>query len=657
MDGGNENDDDITAVAVQYESGNLPPVDWTMVWSSGGISGNSHEHNNSSNINHNNLMMLAHTRHYENLWWQSQQQPGGTVVLSGVISEESIQTIQFEEQSQLLERFAIPTNQSSSLSSNVEGRNEEEGGGGEQRQMKDLAFCHLKALIPFTGLGYGAAYAYDGAVGVALAVEHLNRGDGSLIKEVEGLNERCNIRFTQQFWDTEKDPLHTLGVVDQIIRRSSSSESTGSANATCPTETTAESLQENESSDETLNNSNSSMYRIRRPCAFLGSYYSSVTEAAALLTSLRGFPQISGKASSSELNDNKTYRYFGRSIPSEYSLARNALEWMWQEQRIAYLAVLYMNDATGRSFARSLRQAARDVAPGMRMEYFAIDSDGGGIPDAIARLRRSQFLFVFCVVTDQEAHDVVMLEAVEQGVAASGMHNWMFADSFRNVLAGNRWFVKDSPLALAYEGTGMIMFSGGEPGNWRFDRFVSMVEDVWNSPNDLEYLASIFPTTPEQDEHVLASNLQNGDKIAHDTAVFNYEATILVGLAACEEAGTALLLNGSAFFKRIVRTEFESMSGDVILNYTTGSRLANTTTIEMLNYRSDGVRFDNETGEHMVRFRPFMSHQRTDNGSWERKADFIFNDGTNRPPLSIPPQVCCRSQISKFLVVRHAAAK
>lgn len=36
-----------------------------------------------------------------------------------------------------------------------------------------------------------------------LAMIHLNTGDGSVIPDVVGLNERCSLRFTKELSDTE----------------------------------------------------------------------------------------------------------------------------------------------------------------------------------------------------------------------------------------------------------------------------------------------------------------------------------------------------------------------------------------------------------------------------------------------------------------------
>ena len=665
-----------------------PPVDWTTVWNndhsfggdfhsttdtSGGVDSDDNDDNgdNGGGYTIGNLMRLAHTRHYENLWWiqsqQNQQQqqqtiddedgggetgPTDTTVitsdtldpLEGVVTDISSNMVDFQdkqEQAQLLEPFVVPSGL------NISFEEQQEGGGGEtdDSEVRELAFCHLEVLIPFTNENRTTvtSFSFDGAVGVALAIEHLNRGDGSLISEVENINERCNIRFTQQFWDTNFDPVHTFGMVDQIIRKSSEQNLRAEYESTCPAAAAAN----GSNHDDTHFRGRG---RIRQPCAFIGATSSAVSEASALLTSERGFPQISGQSNSRELNDETKYRYFGRSVPSEYALSKYALAWMANIQRIDYLAVIYINNAYGRSFASSIREVAPEVAPNMTIMYFSVDPDGGGTKDAIEQLKQSEFLFIFCALSGLEQYDALMTEAVQRNVAGNGKHNWMFANSFRDILAGERKFDKGSPLARAYEGTTMIKFSGGEKGNWRYDKFVALIDAVRNSTNDVEYLVSTFPISQGEKEHVLYNGLPGADKISYDAAVFNYEASILVGLAACEEAGKSLQLNGSSLFQKITRTEFESMSGDVVLDHSTGSRIGSTTIQKIINFVSNEAKVDDEDGNATVTFHPVVTYQRSGNSSWKILEDHIFSDGSNGPPLSIPPPVCayCYRFVANF---------
>ena len=83
--------------------------------------------------------------------------------------------------------------------------NEEEDGSAQ-----DIAFCHIASLFPLNNTNTDNPnstgfhlFGYEAAIATALAINHLNEGDGTLVREVDGLNERCNIRFTTEYIGTK----------------------------------------------------------------------------------------------------------------------------------------------------------------------------------------------------------------------------------------------------------------------------------------------------------------------------------------------------------------------------------------------------------------------------------------------------------------------
>jgi hypothetical protein len=116
----------------------------------------------------------------------------------------------------------------------------------------------------------------------------------------------------------------------------------------------------------------------------------------------------------------------------------------------------------------------------------------------------------------------------------------------------------------------------------------------------------------------------------------------MMGLAVCEEASDSLSIEGTAFYDRILKTSFQGMTGPLVLNRTTGTRLSNTTSYSILNYVDMEVRID---GEEMIRFQPVLTYyysldsygKNASFGSgWKKVANFIFNHGTSNLPPSIP---------------------
>jgi hypothetical protein len=96
----------------------------------------------------------------------------------------------------------------------------------------------------------------EGALAVALAIQHLNTGDGSVIPQVTNLNDKCNIRFTAEYFDSEMSESRAVDQTIGILSR------------------------EVGSVEEKL------------PCAFLGNGRSAVTLPTSIITGLRGYPQF-----------------------------------------------------------------------------------------------------------------------------------------------------------------------------------------------------------------------------------------------------------------------------------------------------------------------------------------------------------------------------
>lgn len=70
-----------------------------------------------------------------------------------------------------------------------------------------VGLCNMVSFIPLTYMDNVTIYrAYAHTVAQYLAVKHLNTNDGSVVKELTGLNETCNTKFGLEFIDTQFDP-------------------------------------------------------------------------------------------------------------------------------------------------------------------------------------------------------------------------------------------------------------------------------------------------------------------------------------------------------------------------------------------------------------------------------------------------------------------
>jgi hypothetical protein len=85
----------------------------------------------------------------------------------------------------------------------------------------DFYVCNLATLLDFTHSKTTTTYAHalEAAGAIALAAHHLNSGIDWIVPELKGLHQRCPIRFTTEFADTQYDAGVALGhVIDMTDR-------------------------------------------------------------------------------------------------------------------------------------------------------------------------------------------------------------------------------------------------------------------------------------------------------------------------------------------------------------------------------------------------------------------------------------------------------
>ena len=282
-------------------------------------------------------------------------------------------------------------------------------------QGKETAICQVQGILPFTDGKdlIPRRSAFEDTVSMALALHHLNTGDGSVVPQLEGIHERCPIRFTMKMADTQ----FSEGVALQHV---------------------VDSIQSDITKGET------------KPCAFLGAYRSAVSIPTSLVTGLFDYPQISGASTSADLDDGSQFPLFGRTVPSDDGTAVPIILYLREVLNVRHLAVINVNDAYGNAYVEGLRHAVTKYAPDMEIRQIAYDDDGeqATINAAVDTLVQTGFRYVFALIFTDETHDRIMTEAYKRGAAGTGEHNWFFADSFLGTL--DREFEKDSILAKCY---------------------------------------------------------------------------------------------------------------------------------------------------------------------------------------------------------------
>lgn len=292
-----------------------------------------------------------------------------------------------------------------------------------------IAICNIVSMLPYTRRRFNSTsivmhWSFEHHVSVELAVQHLNAGDGSIVPQVAGLNERCPVRFTVEALDTRGRVDEGLGKMMDITRR----DPTGPKPL---------------------------------PCAFIGDREPDVTGPTALVSGVLGYPQVSSMDTTAKLDDKSEYKLFGRTIPSDTSNAVPLILFFSQILNIDHLAVVNSNDSFGNDFVNSMIRAAEIHAPHLNIHQvpvsITVDRSSGnrteirrqrdeGFDRALDNLERSRHRIIFAVGSDNWFARSVLSLANKRGLAGNGLHNWFFGNP-----VNPRSLPKDDPLALSLQ--------------------------------------------------------------------------------------------------------------------------------------------------------------------------------------------------------------
>ncbi|KAG7371356.1 7 transmembrane sweet-taste receptor of 3 GCPR [Nitzschia inconspicua] len=446
---------------------------------------------------------------------------------------------------------------------------------------RKTAICHLACILPFTRITEENTVfvdvSYEIATASMLAVQHLNTGNGSIIPEVEGLSDRCPIRFSIQYFDTKYD--------------------TGTA--------------------------------LKQVIALTNPQINTTDE-----TGLNDFVQLSAQSTSTDLDDRNKYPRFARTIPSDAGTTEALVLFLHNELHLDYFAVLNINDSFGNDYATNIRDVARHLAPNMTLLQVPLDHDPTTslgeeeILEAFHMLKQSQILYCVVVLLDTESHHAFMSIAAREGLAGTGKHNFIFTDGFDAGSLTNRVFEYNSTLHRAYSGAGIIRASGGSPGEARYDKLSDSLRQIKQSESDVLFATSLLPGDP--------SRLTNSDEffgaLRSDSTSFFFDATILMGLAACDAVTQDVYLTGTSLYNQIPQVAFQGITGNVVLDPITRSRIPSSTHFQIWNL-VDVV--GNDTARQ-VKFQPTVTHIFS-GGEWKMERPFLFSDGTTKLPDSLMP--------------------
>ena len=504
--------------------------------------------------------------------------------------------------------------------------------------------CNIISLVPLsynegekgTDMFTAWEWYYPYVITQYLAVKHLNEGNGSIINEITGLNKTCNIKFELEVIDTEYN-VEIAG--NRVLERLGFS---GKNNETCSK------LRKREET-----------YKYGA-CTFLESAVgSAVADATSYLTGAaipeQSYTEVSGSSIQPSLDDRETNLGFARTIPALTGGAEPLVEFMIQKLNTQYFAVLSIG---GRSehYVNHIQDVVNNMNKNeIQMKSITINEsyyENGtaywdNIPTVVSQLKQLKFNAIYAYLPEMSGGilltdnlmELAYNQLVFEGIGGETIRpTWIFAGdgtSIHNVYL--RTYTPDSTLYKAYRGSGTL-FAGNVNGQ-KNDVFERELLQLRNSPDDIEQLLSIFPTTSAMND-TATSYLLNGkwntDSFYFDPRLnpFQYEATILSGLAACNAVDNELYLSRDSFYKQILDTEFVGITGNITLDSTTGSRESSSIEYIMLNL--PGLNYSNESATEF----PFQVNiaDTFDNNIWDQAdAMFVFNDGTTQPPPEIQP--------------------
>lgn len=446
----------------------------------------------------------------------------------------------------------------------------------------EIAICNLETLLAFTFADRPGQRdnlsAYENAMAVLLAAHHLNTGNATVVHELEGLNEKCNVRFITNLYDSQFEERHT---VETVIRQTDNSS----------------------------------------PCAFLGAQRSAVSIPMAIITGLRGYLQISAFSTSPALNANQ-FPLFGRTIPADDATAVPVILY-FKSLQIKHVGVVYVNDSFGSSFFAGLQLAIQQEAPEIRLiavdlPFAALQSD---FERVISALKASEVRYFFAIVLGQAQNDELMREAYRQGIAGTGEHTWIFSQS---PFVG-RNFEPNDVVLKSFLGGGIITASGGIPEEIPVLRsFLASHYELANVA-DLSYMLNKTDFDPLSADQILQDRPQWGSPIAP----FCYDMVVAAGLAACEAISQKGSFNGTAHYNAFAKLNFTGASGRNLFDSRYGSREPTSAFYTISNL---GI----EPTEGGLLRAVDVKSGIFEEGQWRTLRPFVYGDGTTVQHNDLP---------------------
>lgn len=468
--------------------------------------------------------------------------------------------------------------------------------------------AELKTFLPLSNGTHIRRGYQDDAAAALLALYHFNNMDRSPILQAEDI-VGCDLKLTMEIVDSKFSPIGSTRVFTESLH--------------------------------TKNTLSTPL-----PTAVIGAYRSATTSPLAILTGVNGIPQASYASSSTDFDVKEQFPLFGRTVTSSTGDAKVALDY-FISLGASHVGVLFVTDAYGSALQKAFQDAANDA--GLITDSvafsFSADLNGDEIENAIDHLQKTQFRQFYVICFENHLKPIIKM-AMEYDIIGPD-YLWIFPGFERTAV--EPLISGDPIMARATLGMGVMNVEGGvrkEPVLPKVGLVAPLEENpvtgyekfrkAWRmaqaDENFVEFLRSKLPMSLESIE-----GFDRELAISNEPGSFRpmlYDAVMGMALSMCRAGVEEEFFSGAQIYDEFRELDFEGASGNVRIFNETGTREFQSLTYAMWNIQS--FEENDENGQPQVKLVPSLKY---DNGNWTEIPGnpFLFTDGTNNPPESLPP--------------------
>ncbi|CAB9507599.1 Gamma-aminobutyric acid (GABA) B receptor [Seminavis robusta] len=438
-----------------------------------------------------------------------------------------------------------------------------------------------------------------------LAYKHLQERNGSVLNNLPALLlEACpDMEWSFEWRDTRFSESVALQQLIQATSSSTTSSSSGS----------------------------------KRRMAVVGDFPSRVTIPLSIVSSALDMVQISGSASSAQLD--YTSPFFARTIPNDSGQAQAAIAY-FQQSKVTHLVHIFVKDPYGIHMNVAVQNLCRQA--GIRLRSIPYHDEHGDEDAVLNDLEQSGYRYVYATLFHEE--DLMVAAWDRQLIGGDSGRVWFLSEKLwltnptYSLSASSK---RNYKLARAIHGIGLVNLHF--PSHERLDQ--ALKDFANNTALQQEFLATIN----SHDDPELAEALVNYTFPPfhhHWNQYLYWDAVMALGIASCRSNTTT----GAVLHQQLLDTQFMGASGPVSFDAFGNRR------IDTVQYRIDNILLrhplpDNSTTDAVYKFQSHLTNVVYGPTNISNITPFVFAAAvatdhnssssllttTMIPPLPLPP--------------------